>query len=66
MGGVRVCDLGMGDDDGKYVSNNSVACFVEDAWYFSSIEDDFMAWTTTFWQNVCQKYELVIDADGSS
>jgi NADPH-ferrihemoprotein reductase len=47
LGGVRVCDLGMGDDDGN-------------------IEDDFMAWTTVFWQCVCQKYELVIDADGSS
>jgi len=33
--------------------------------YFS-IEDDFMAWATIFWVNVCQKYELVINADGSS
>lgn len=34
--------------------------------YFISIEDDFMAWATLFWENVCQKYELVINADGSS
>lgn len=33
---------------------------------FFSIEDDFMAWATIFWENVCQKYELVINADGSS
>ena len=25
-----------------------------------------MAWATIFWENVCQKYELVINADGSS
>jgi hypothetical protein len=31
-----------------------------------SIEDDFMAWATIFWENVCRKYELVINADGSS
>ena len=31
-----------------------------------SIEDDFMAWATVFWENVCQKYELVINSDGSS
>lgn len=31
-----------------------------------SIEDDFMAWTTIFWENVCRKYELVINADGTS
>ncbi|CAF0881398.1 unnamed protein product [Adineta steineri] len=47
LGGVRICEVGLGDDDGN-------------------IEDDFMAWTTTFWENVCQKYELVINADGSS
>ncbi|CAF0827749.1 unnamed protein product [Rotaria sordida] len=47
LGGVRVCELGLGDDDGN-------------------IEDDFMAWATIFWQNVCEKYELVIDAEGSS
>ncbi|CAF3926461.1 unnamed protein product [Rotaria magnacalcarata] len=47
LGGVRVCDLGLGDDDGN-------------------IEDDFMAWATIFWQNVCHKYELVINTDGTS
>jgi hypothetical protein len=31
-----------------------------------SIEDDFMAWAATFWVKVCEKYELVINADGSS
>ena len=31
-----------------------------------SIEDDFMAWATTFWENVCRKYELVINTDGTS
>lgn len=47
LGGVRVCEVGLGDDDGN-------------------IEDDFMAWTTVFWQSVCQKYELVINSDGGS
>ncbi len=47
LGGVRVCELGLGDDDGN-------------------IEDDFMAWAAVFWENVCQKYELVINTDGSS
>ncbi|CAM4888912.1 unnamed protein product [Rotaria socialis] len=47
LGGVRVCELGLGDDDGN-------------------VEDDFMAWTTIFWQNVCHKYELVINTDGAS
>ncbi len=31
-----------------------------------SIEDDFMAWAAVFWESVCQKYELVINTDGSS
>lgn len=47
LGGVRVCEIGLGDDDGN-------------------IEDDFMAWATVFWEHVCRKYELVINADGSS
>ncbi|CAF4713621.1 unnamed protein product, partial [Rotaria magnacalcarata] len=25
-----------------------------------------MAWATIFWQNVCHKYELVINTDGTS
>lgn len=31
-----------------------------------SIEDDFMAWTTVFWESVCRKYELVLNSDGTS
>lgn len=31
-----------------------------------SIEDDFMAWTTIFWESVCQKYQLVINTEGGS
>jgi NADPH-ferrihemoprotein reductase len=62
LGGVRVCELGLGDDDGKYVGK----IFSRFLIVKFSIEDDFMAWATVFWQNVCQKYELVINADGTS
>lgn len=57
LGATRVFDLGLGDDDAKYVifySGYKINLIL----FNFSIEDDFITWKDKFWPAVCEYFNI--------